>query len=91
VKKGDVLGLVGNSGDSTTPHLHIHVADRPLDLLDKKGMPLGSEGVPFAFDRFTFVGKPGYQRFGEKRIVWGERTNEPQERALPTEGEANNF
>jgi hypothetical protein len=90
VKKGDVIGLVGNSGDSTTPHLHIHVADR-LDALDKEGMSLGSEGVPFAFERFAYVGKPGYERFGEKRITWGQRTNEAQASTLPTEGEANSF
>lgn len=28
VKKGDLLGLCGNSGNSTEPHLHIHIQDR---------------------------------------------------------------
>ena len=90
VKKGEVIGLVGNSGDSTTPRLHIHVADR-LDALDKEGMVLGTEGVPFAFERFAYVGKPGYERFGEKRVTWGQRSNEAQAGTLPTEGEANLF
>lgn len=45
VKKGDavvpgeVLGLLGNSGNSTQPHLHFHVMDGPT--------PLGPRGVPF--------------------------------------------
>jgi murein DD-endopeptidase len=44
VKRGRVLGLVGNSGNSTEPHLHFHVTDA--------SSPLGSEGVPYALDAF---------------------------------------
>ena len=29
VKKGDLLGLCGNSGNSSEPHLHLHVMDKP--------------------------------------------------------------
>ena len=48
VKRGDVLGLVGNSGNSTEPHLHFHIADRDS--------PLGAEGLPYVFDAFDIVG-----------------------------------
>lgn len=48
VKRGRVLGLVGNSGNSTEPHLHFHVSDA--------SSPLGSEGVPYVFDSLTVVG-----------------------------------
>lgn len=44
VKRGDVLGLVGNSGNSTEPHLHFHVMDR--------GSPLESEGLPYLIDAY---------------------------------------
>ena len=44
VKRGQVLGLVGNSGNSTEPHLHFHLGD--------SNSPLGSEGIPYALDSF---------------------------------------
>ena len=38
VKKGQVLGKVGHSGNSTAPHLHFHLMDN-ADLLKAKGIP----------------------------------------------------
>jgi murein DD-endopeptidase MepM/ murein hydrolase activator NlpD len=46
VTRGQVIGLVGNSGNSTEPHLHFHISDGVS--------PLGSEGLPYVLD-----GTPG--------------------------------
>ena len=45
VRRGQVLGLVGTSGNSSEPHLHFHVIDGPS--------PLASNGLPYKLRRFT--------------------------------------
>ncbi len=49
VRRGQVLGRLGNSGNSVGPHLHFHVGDD--NSLN------GSEPVPFVFDSFLFGGR----------------------------------
>jgi murein DD-endopeptidase len=50
VRRGDVLGLVGNSGNSTAPHLHFHVA-RVYDTA--RYSTLDADGLPFALESFV--------------------------------------
>jgi len=40
VRRGQVLGLVGNTGNSSEPHLHFQVADRRT-AFDAEGVPYG--------------------------------------------------
>ena len=51
VRRGQVLGRVGNTGNSTEPHLHFHIADR--------NQALDSEGIPYSFARFDLQAEPG--------------------------------
>ena len=48
VHVGDKLALVGNSGNTDAPHLHIHVMDA--------NHVVQSHGVPFVFDGYTRLG-----------------------------------
>lgn len=46
--RGQVIGHLGNSGNTDMPHLHFHVMDSPR--------PLASNGLPFLIDSFDLVG-----------------------------------
>jgi murein DD-endopeptidase MepM/ murein hydrolase activator NlpD len=92
VKEGQVLGLMGNSGNSDIPHLHFQVVtDNPAFL--------ASEGYPHVYRSFDVIGgvnqtramerqsAPGYtinqlwSEFG--RFVEFEKTPVPQQGRLP--------
>ena len=51
VRRGDVIGRLGYSGETTGPHLHMHVADA--------NAPLDAEGIPYALDGFGWMGSYG--------------------------------
>ena len=48
VARGQIIGLLGNSGNSDAPHLHFHVMDGPS--------PIASNGLPFRFRSFDNEG-----------------------------------
>lgn len=48
VRRGQMLGRLGNSGNSATPHLHLQVQTRPS---------FASDGLPFVFTRFRLLGQ----------------------------------
>jgi murein DD-endopeptidase MepM/ murein hydrolase activator NlpD len=52
VNPGYILGHLGNSGNSTEPHLHAHIVDRPSFL--------AGQGVPYEFDHFEATGATQY-------------------------------
>lgn len=49
VKAGDVLGLAGNSGNTSEPHLHVHLMNGPR-MED-------SDGLPMPFSDYVLDGK----------------------------------
>jgi hypothetical protein len=48
VRRGEVLGLLGNTGNSTAPHMHFQLTDR--------SSVLQAQGIPFVFAQFTYLG-----------------------------------
>ena len=78
VRGGQVLGLVGNSGNSTEPHLHFHISDG--------NSPLGSEGLPYALPSFEVQGKG----FGWKPTSPAAPT-EKRQNEMPLENEVIRF
>ncbi len=49
VQKGQVLAKIGNSGNTSEPHLHFHLMDSPS--------PLASNGLPYRLEQFDLLGK----------------------------------
>jgi len=48
VKAGDKLGLLGNSGNTTGPHLHFQISDRP-SILDTTSLPFVFESMALQY------------------------------------------
>lgn len=49
VERGQMLALVGNSGSTSEPHLHVHVTDRWSSTTDPVAAFFLSQGVPALF------------------------------------------
>jgi len=78
VRRGQVLGLVGNSGNSTEPHLHFHI--------ENANSPLGAEGLPYSLSSFEVVGHGwGWRATAEKGAA------EVHKNELPLENEVVNL
>ena len=71
VKRGDVLGKVGNTGNTQAPHLHLQVMDGPS--------PLQSNGIPYVFETFklTAIDKAGTADFDKAEATGSPLTLTP--------------
>jgi murein DD-endopeptidase MepM/ murein hydrolase activator NlpD len=57
VKRGQFLGKLGNTGNTSAPHLHFHLMDGPSAL--------GSSGLPYVIDTFAFDGEVSAAKFAD--------------------------
>jgi murein DD-endopeptidase MepM/ murein hydrolase activator NlpD len=55
VKRGQALALLGNTGNTSAPHLHFHLMD-------------GSSGLPYVIDRFSVTGQLSAERFDKTEL-----------------------
>ena len=49
VTKGQVIAKLGNTGNANASHMHFHLMDGPSVL--------GSDGLPYVIDRFSYDGQ----------------------------------
>jgi hypothetical protein len=70
VREGEVLGRVGNSGNSTMPHLHFHLMDE-VNLHEASGVPCRFESYE-RFDGGMWVPVTGGVPGKLERIRWPE-------------------
>jgi murein DD-endopeptidase MepM/ murein hydrolase activator NlpD len=64
VRAGQTLGRLGNTGNTSAPHLHFQITEGSESVL-------GSSGVPFALDRFSLQGQVDPQRWATATTLEG--------------------
>jgi hypothetical protein len=76
VERGNKLGLLGNSGNTSAPHLHFHIMTGPEAL--------GSDALPFVIDFFGYEGQVSARQFLESEDLTDDfgrgRLSEPDPR-----------
>jgi hypothetical protein len=80
VHAGDVLAHLGNTGNSSEPHLHFQVCDAPSFL--------ASEGLPFAIDQYTYE---DYKLDKAPKPALTVKSSHPMTKQEPMEDELDSF
>jgi len=61
VTRGQIIGLVGNTGNTSAPHLHFHMMSGPSTF--------GSNGVPYMIYEYDLIGRaPSIEAFDEAEM-----------------------
>lgn len=68
VKRGQVLGKLGNTGNTSAPHLHFHLMNGPSVL--------GSSGIPYVIDTFVYDGRVPAEKFAKATSLEGNWTED---------------
>lgn len=82
IHRGQILGRLGNSGNSSEPHLHLQVCDAPSFLI--------CEGVPMEFKRMSLT-KYRIEKRGETPVKLTVEGTHDVSGAEPMEDELANF
>jgi hypothetical protein len=80
VHAGDVIAHLGNTGNSSEPHLHFQVCDAP-------SFP-ASEGLPFAIDQYTYE---DYKIDKTAKPALTVKSSHPMSKQEPMEDELDSF
>ena len=64
VTRGQVLGKLGNTGNTSAPHLHFQLMDGPSAL--------GSQGIPYVIDSFQLAGEVNQAQFDAAPGIEGD-------------------
>lgn len=75
VQRGQWLGQLGQSGNSAAPHLHFQLSTAATFE--------GSEGLPYVFESFAFLGPESEAQLFGQGEAWKEPAGEPRRMQLP--------
>ena len=80
VRRGQVIGRLGNSGNTNGAHLHFNITDAPE--------PETTQGIPFVFDTLESLGRTtaAIALGAEPSAGQTQLSSTPQQRILPLDG-----